>query len=99
RDFHVTGVQTCALPIYLTVIAPVPEAVHECLRLTALRPRLSPGLPFSLVLRLGFSRLVSGRPRVDRPLFHLFQVVHSLSSSSERSEARRVGTVCECACW
>src|SRR5690606_40044154 len=81
RDFHVTGVQTCALPIYLLAarscrrlgrgLLPVEHLVEQA------RPRLARGLR------------LARRPRLARRL--LLDVVELCVG---RSEERRVGKEC-----
>src|SRR5690606_41587177 len=57
RDFHVTGVQTCALPISFTTIAALPDHVGETATLKGwlYNKRGSKGLHF-LILRDGSGR-------------------------------------------
>src|SRR5690606_41155979 len=86
RDFHVTGVQTCALPIYLG--GAMPQAVH---RPTLYEVQISLAIMVFKPLALSMDKHELGalgnfHQRVyARPI-----KVHS------RSEERRVGKGCSC---
>src|SRR5690606_41135810 len=87
RDFHVTGVQTCALPI--SPLAPLPEGED---RKKQFFPSLSPTSP-------PFSKGVAAKRRGDfRSANHIFSpgsfaacFTQEVNSFSSRSEERRVG--------
>src|SRR5690606_39302014 len=86
RDFHVTGVQTCALPILVTLIVGTLVHVDHANRRTDAALRLS----HDEVRRLA---ALAERERIGRDLHDLLG--HTLSlvalKSDLRSEERRVG--------
>src|SRR5690606_40248741 len=89
RDFHVTGVQTCALPIYYGGMK------ADELRVEAERRNLSTsGTKAELIARLEKSdRMVAEEP-ADAGMFPVEQEVQGVSDpepSEGRSEERRVG--------
>src|SRR5690606_39636634 len=95
RDFHVTGVQTCALPI----LGPAPEP-----RILRRRPlwRLRPDHPLELPAadagledRPGPCRRQYGRAQACR--IHLADGL--VVRRNLRSEERRVGKECRCGGW
>src|SRR5690606_40432451 len=86
RDFHVTGVQTCALPILLEVRASIPLGivVHQ------LSPALVLGLAF-----VGSSLVpVIILPFLDSLINWIKSLHDKLGEYAQRSEERRVGKEC-----
>src|SRR5690606_39603860 len=92
RDFHVTGVQTCALPIYCFIeIAPSPRAKESDTRLVQPDENKFAGFVFKIHAnmdpkhrdRLAFIKIVSGTFERNKPYMHV-----------RRSEERRVGKEC-----
>src|SRR5690606_40493003 len=95
RDFHVTGVQTCALPILITLIGSylviagsgslnnyIDRDIDILMRRTKRRPSVSGRFSPRFILALGSSYVTIG----NLLLFHV-----------SRSEERRVGK--ECSTW
>src|SRR5438874_4775659 len=87
RDLYVTGVQTCALPIWTDASRPAAQAiriglVQPALTLTCSTSpgRESPSRPWPLPIRPGE--------------FHLLRFRRRSVSSLARSEERRVGKEC-----
>src|SRR5690606_40592758 len=79
RDFHVTGVQTCALPIYLHMIIKITAWLHtlNCNRLNSLAKQKA-------IRQLATS--AKSAQAISMKLLKSFQVEQVL-----RSEERRVG--------
>src|SRR5690606_40937932 len=77
RDFHVTGVQTCALPIFRPVVAIASAAVTAS------------ALPNTILISFPRSLSLAGASvRPAAPSLHRFQL---LQQKRPRSEERRVG--------
>src|SRR3712207_8373264 len=101
RDIGVTGVQTCALPIFATPLEePGLQGAEELLFLD-LAPRLAPGyqdlVPADLVPRLdGLDRkvLVSVGERLPQNLLVQTDLQVASLGGEGRSEERRVGKEC-----
>src|SRR5207302_6292410 len=89
RDFHVTGVQTCALPIY-----------HPCgsisrLRFSTLRRAQAQRLAEHQVLPAKVAAIERAGRRAEPALLGLQrEVMRRLAGQDERSEERRVGKEC-----
>src|SRR5690606_40895828 len=79
RDFHVTGVQTCALPIWF-VAAGIPLVVSINFAKEEM-PEAGYGTDGHLVTIVGFT--ADGDPVINDP-----------NKASDRSEERRVGKEC-----
>src|SRR5690606_41096538 len=86
RDFHVTGVQTCALPIYDAIIRRV------------FRPAvIAVPLAYFHVVATQFGKARGGGRGQRR---HPFDAVNpSYQSGKHRSEERRVGKECRTRWW
>src|SRR5690606_40520632 len=86
RDFHVTGVQTCALPIFIT------HAIREN------RPMVSPVPPELFGVHL-IARAIPLRDEQGRVIggVGIGASIDRAQKLSERSEERRVGK--ECRTW
>src|SRR5262249_59127256 len=83
RDWSVTGVQTCALPICATVTIDVDRlALVEA---EALARSLLGGVPGAETLARAAAREADGSP------FFVAELVRELADGSPRSEERRVG--------
>src|SRR5690606_41134892 len=98
RDFHVTGVQTCALPISFDVYEDYSEAVLEGIAILE-QIAADHGCHYvdvySAFLHHGYGRDLDDPnplepPYLDMPLFNDFDI---------RSEERRVGKECRCRWW
>src|SRR5690606_40912500 len=86
RAFHVTGVQTCALPILPKPSLPARRLLHPNARIAggAYQPHRRHGLP-------GPGIPTSGGTRCEEcPV----QMVQEIAEECERSEERRVGKGC-----
>src|SRR5690606_40658573 len=86
RDFHVTGVQTCALPIY------EPFALGQLLNGSC----ESSTKTFFGRIAVRICALVLDT--TEQPLVVLVRVVEA-GNSTARSEERRVGKECRCRWW
>src|SRR5207248_8876018 len=87
RDRTVTGVQTCALPIYVG---------EQSLR----RPHLRCDLDRLRHAQMGRMRFMA--ERVDDQRLHLRDLLYDISGNRAaiaRSEERRVGKECRCRWW
>src|SRR5690606_40475287 len=82
RDFHVTGVQTCALPISDTQTTTIRAAIHQRINARVIRNGPGPRIASSLENE-GSWDLCSVQPP---------SIIRCLTSS--RSEERRVGNEC-----
>src|SRR5690606_40265207 len=85
RDFHVTGVQTCALPIFRIVASGVGNISESDIRMAADVGAIIYG--FSIELPPAVKRL-AGRDKVE---VQIYNVIYEL-----RSEERRVGKESRC---
>src|SRR5687767_15402546 len=83
RDKLVTGVQTCALPIYIR-----PERIGECRN--DIEICLAPGVVFRVRVERHVHRVTGPNAPAD--------LVHE-ASAGERSEERRVGKECRSRWW
>src|SRR5207302_8179587 len=89
RDFHVTGVQTCALPIFTprgTTTRPTADQVR-----IALMDTLTPWLPGARVLDLFAGAGGVGLEALSRGARHATFVESQVRAVAARSEERRVG--------
>src|SRR5690606_39409245 len=92
RDFHVTGVQTCALPISTSRLKQIEKIKIEDIKPSS---RQNPYIRFEQAKKL-YRSVVSlegvsfGYPGAD------VQVLENVSLNIERSEERRVGEGCRC---
>src|SRR5690606_40877017 len=88
RDFHVTGVQTCALPISARYFCP------DSIRTNNVPPKVVLTELRILNQPIEVNQEINGREVLQRPLY--------LSSSidlTHRSEERRVGKECRSQWW
>src|SRR5690606_19068753 len=94
RDFHVTGVQTCALPIFspLETVDTVKTtqgrslAMHTCNQIIGRGPLLKIYSKMNRTLLRGHAGHGFMRQTIHKPL-------------QARSEERRVGKECRCGWW
>src|SRR5206468_5246069 len=94
RDLIVTGVQTCALPIYFQTA----DALTKVARALVFENKFAEGVPM-LERALAIRERVFGpaHPMVASTLNELGNVQMRQDRPGERSEERRVGK--ECRCW
>src|SRR5207249_5307552 len=95
RDRNVTGVQTCALPIWSVVepyLVPTIRTRISALSSTALR-QLSRVPASGLIGKLPYSDRTASCPRLSRNCF-----ISALTCFRSRSEERRVGKECRSLC-
>src|SRR5690606_41143186 len=87
RDFHVTGVQTCALPIFLRARRSASEAQDVQVQIFTM------GRAFSAVPGVATGRRVLNLPRGRPPLLRSGHVLFPqiFTMGRKRSEERRVG--------
>src|SRR5690606_41185487 len=92
RDFHVTGVQTCALPISVEDAELFLPEQNEFVTRTELIPILDKLVAFEgLLTRLG-------QKQIEAALLRVFVDFPELSKDL-RSEERRVGKECRARSW
>src|SRR5690606_39277421 len=91
RDFHVTGVQTCALPIYHP--HPIPLISRACLNPLPWIGRIS-ALFLPLARPITRGRTLWLQPPRRPPASLLLLRLHRLCLRLRRSEERRVGKEC-----
>src|SRR5690606_40156072 len=93
RDFHVTGVQTCALPISLTV-AWAKELARYSIRVNAIAPGFIATEMVASMRPDVLDKIAAGIPagRLGRP----DEIAHAalFLLENDRSEERRVGEEC-----
>src|SRR5690606_40614893 len=90
RDFHVTGVQTCALPISVKERAACRSRLRAPMALPAASAKLSPVRQLSMDLRSQFAA-GSRESNRNRSRVPLGRVQKTETSTRRRSEERRVG--------
>src|SRR5690606_40183195 len=99
RDFHVTGVQTCALPIY----APRDKLKAQARKFVASKGFIGKpeGLRYQRELRQLAQRFDDHQQRDTVDPDDLTAAVQDVfgKSPAERSEERRVGKECRCLLW
>src|SRR5690606_40117671 len=78
RDFHVTGVQTCALPIYHLRVVALEDIAHG----------------EEVAERLRHLLVVHAHEAVVHPVVHELRAARALGLRDLRSEERRVGKEC-----
>src|SRR5207253_7128462 len=81
RDGHVTGVQTCALPIFVSASAPLKPG-EGALRLSDVEVNVDP--------RAEWKQIYHDVWRIERSYFY-DPNLHGLNAADSRSEERRVG--------
>src|SRR5690606_40712920 len=84
RDFHVTGVQTCALPIW------------GCPRCSSTKRSAASPTPRTLRLTCVWTRAAVTPLRRSSPRRPKDVCAQSLNVTARRSEERRVGKECRC---
>src|SRR5690606_40770128 len=98
RDFHVTGVQTCALPIFLLHFS---LSIYDKIMYTKKRVPSDSDIysRFQLMFSTGIDKLPYYIPFALSPLngSQAIRVIFRLKKS--RSEERRVGKECRCRMW
>src|SRR5690606_39677441 len=96
RDFHVTGVQTCALPIFIydELSAELP-GLYGDVRLTSLVP--IPAATLRAVVEALDDPALESCWHDDTTLGWVYQYWND--PERERSEERRVGKECRCREW
>src|SRR5690606_40782140 len=90
RDFHVTGVQTCALPISGTLIDERDVDAIEKAGIQTLRIRSA----LTCEVRTGVCAVCYGRDLARGTPVNQGEAVGVIAAQSIRSEERRVGNVC-----
>src|SRR5690606_40218158 len=98
RDFHVTGVQTCALPIFSTGIGPdnIDIVINELDALVNIdfeTRAVKDQLTQLNIYRFG----TSGSLQKDIPVDAILLSSHAIGT--DRSEERRVGKECRSGWW
>src|SRR5690606_40554862 len=93
RDFHVTGVQTCALPIFTADFDP---AAFPQIVFLANQVDNTPEVIYELSKKPGklaeLQKLLEHSPQLARK--QMINLSQSIKNNRERSEERRVGKEC-----
>src|SRR5205807_7882521 len=91
RDYKVTGVQTCALPIYGMINYVVPTAEIEALTFQ-LATQMAENAPLSVAVMKEQLRILAGAHTMSPQGFERVQGLRRVVyDSRDRSEERRVG--------
>src|SRR5690606_39616080 len=92
RDFHVTGVQTCALPIFLKEDGPRP-GIDDFSRFRSEALHTTPGLITRAVRSAAYRKTMTvSAAKTEIPPGQTLSYHWTVLRGDPRSEARRVGT-------